>query len=51
MLRRRHARVIVPPESFFVDDVSGPLAGEEVDRAREWGRHLATTLHEHAHAS
>lgn len=51
VLRRRHARVIVPPESFFVDDVPGPLAGDEVDRAREWGRHLGAALHERAEAS
>jgi hypothetical protein len=28
-------------ESFFVDDVQGPLLEGELDRARKWGRHLA----------
>lgn len=37
-LRRRHARLVVAPESFFVEDVSGPLAPEEVERAEQWGR-------------
>lgn len=27
-------------ESFFVDDVQGPLLQGELDRARTWGRHL-----------
>ena len=39
-LRRRRGQLIVLPESFYVDDVSGPLGSGELDRAREWGRHL-----------
>jgi hypothetical protein len=31
----------VRAESFFVKDVDGPLLPGEVERAREWGRHLA----------
>ena len=34
-------RPVCPPESFYVDDVSGPLADGERDRARAWGAHLA----------
>jgi hypothetical protein len=44
ILRRRHGRMVVPPESFFVDDVSGPLADDQVDLARAWGRRLAALL-------
>ena len=31
-------------ESFYVDDVEGPLLDGELDRARAWGRQLATSL-------
>jgi len=44
--RRRLARlgfdVGRPPESFFVSGREGPLAPGELDRARSWGRALAT---------
>jgi len=43
-LRRRNGRMVLAPESFYVDDVSGPLGTEEVARAREWGRSLAIAL-------
>jgi len=43
VLRRHRGRVMVPPESFFVDDVAGPLAGDQLARARAWGRRLAGT--------
>jgi hypothetical protein len=43
-LRRRHGRLILSPESFYVDDVSGPLGTDELARAREWGRLLGVTL-------
>lgn len=33
--------VACPPESFYVEDVSGPLAEGELARARVWGEHLA----------
>jgi hypothetical protein len=41
VLRRHCGDVFATPESFFVDDVPGPLAGDELDRARAWGRRLA----------
>jgi flavodoxin len=31
-------------ESFYVDDVDGPLLDGELDRARAWGRQLATSM-------
>lgn len=45
VLRRRRCRLLTSPASFFVDDVSGPLCADELDRAHAWGRELATTLH------
>jgi len=43
LLRHRYA-VIVPPESFYVDDVTGPLLQGELDRARAWGSTLVASL-------
>jgi flavodoxin len=43
-LRRHHGRMVAPPESFFVNDVAGPLDVDELDRARTWGRHVAGVL-------
>ena len=31
-------------ESFYVDDVHGPLLDGEIDRARAWGRQLAASM-------
>jgi hypothetical protein len=31
-------------ESFYVDDVDGPLLDGEIDRARAWGRQLAASM-------
>ena len=46
--RRRLARlefeIVAPPESFFVTGREGPLAPGELDRARSWGRGLATRV-------
>jgi hypothetical protein len=42
-LSRHGLSVVVPPESFFVDKGSHLLPGES-DRARRWGKQLATTL-------
>lgn len=44
VLRRERGRMLANPESFFVDDVPGPLAQEEIARARAWGRRLAGLL-------
>ena len=43
VLRRHRGRVILAPESFFVDDVAGPLADDQVARAEAWGRTVAGT--------
>jgi len=51
-LRRRHGRLVLGPESFYVDDVAGPLGSDELTRAREWGGTVAVTLLEaHVEAS
>jgi len=39
-LRRRGVPVTLPPESFAVHGVEGPLAPGEEERAVEWGREL-----------
>jgi hypothetical protein len=33
-------RLVLPPESFFVDHTEGPLRAGEEDRARAWGAEL-----------
>jgi hypothetical protein len=40
-LVRAGSRAPLPPESFFVADVAGPLLPGELDRARAWGARLA----------
>lgn len=42
-LRRRGYEVIAT-ESFLVQDSEGPLERGELERAREWGEHLAASL-------
>ena len=34
----------IAPESFYVSDTDGPLLPGELDRARAWGRELATVV-------
>jgi hypothetical protein len=42
---RRHGyKPAAPAESFYVDDVDGPLMDGEKDRAIAWGRRLATSM-------
>ena len=42
---RRHGYVTVaPPHTFWVQDTQGPLVDGELDRARDWGRELATAV-------
>jgi hypothetical protein len=43
-LRRDGFELVVPAESFDVDDVEGPLLPGERDRARRWGANLRSTL-------
>lgn len=40
-LRHRGYRVVLPAESFFVWETTGPLLGGERERAHVWGRKLA----------
>jgi hypothetical protein len=42
LLHRHGLAVIAPPEHFVVTDARGPLAAGEEDRARAWGRTLAS---------
>ena len=42
--REGYGRAVAPPESFWVEDVAGPLLPGEVDRARAWGRTLAASV-------
>ena len=41
---RRRGYDVVDSESFLVEESEGPLAEGELDRAREWGRKLASLL-------
>jgi flavodoxin len=36
LLEQKGARPIVPPESFFVGGLTGPLEGDEIGRAKAW---------------
>lgn len=47
-LRKHGYEPAVPPESFYVADVSGPLLEGELERARAWGQTLAWALAGHA---
>lgn len=42
--RRRGYRIAAAAQSFYVDDVDGPLLDGELDRAVDWGRDLAARL-------
>jgi hypothetical protein len=39
-VRRHHLGQLVASESFYVDDMEGPLSEGELDRAEQWGRDL-----------
>lgn len=43
-LRHRGFGLLTKPESFFVEDVQGPLQEGEVGRARRWGQRLGHEL-------
>ncbi len=44
VLRRLGADLVAAPESFYVDDVDGPLLPGELERARAWGAELVGLL-------
>lgn len=41
VVARHHLGHVIGVESFYVDDVAGPLRDGEVERARTWARSLA----------
>jgi flavodoxin len=43
-MRRHGYATLVKPESFWVEDVSGPLRDGELERARAWGEELAAAV-------
>jgi hypothetical protein len=43
-LKRRGLRPVTAIESFFVQDMTGPLVEGEVERARVWGRELGALV-------
>jgi Flavodoxin len=48
LLARRSFELVERPAPFFVADLKGPLLDGELDRARAWGRRLASThVHDH----
>lgn len=42
-VRRHHLGRVVDTESFYVDDLEGPLLDGELERAEAWGRSLLQT--------
>jgi flavodoxin len=44
VLRRHRGTMVTAPTSFFVDDVAGPLADHELERAWTWGDALGAGL-------
>lgn len=45
-LRRRGYRLVWPTQSFYVTDTTGPLAEDELERARTWGHRLGLGMKE-----
>ncbi len=43
-LRRKGARLVAPPESFFVTDMEGPLVEGELERAAAWARDVVAKV-------
>lgn len=42
LAKRHQFEIEAEPETFWVHDVAGPLDAGQLDRARQWGRELAT---------
>jgi hypothetical protein len=42
-LHRHGLSVISKPQSFYVDDIDGPLVDGELARAEAWGNHIASS--------
>lgn len=47
---RRHGYDVLEFESFLVKEAEGPLEDGELERAREWGAHLASRVAQAVHA-
>ena len=43
-LRKHGYGTVLKPESFYVEDVAGPLVDGELDRARAWGEQLSAVV-------
>jgi hypothetical protein len=43
-LKRKGFTLLAGPVSFYVDDVRGPLAQGELERAEQWGQELAILM-------
>jgi flavodoxin len=43
-VRRHHVGRVIDSESFYVDDMEGPLLDGELERAEEWGVALAGSV-------
>lgn len=43
-MRRQGYATVLKPESFWVEDVAGPLVEGELERARAWGEELAAAV-------
>lgn len=39
-LEKKGAKLVIPPEGFFVKDSEGPLKDGEIERADEWAKHI-----------
>lgn len=46
-LRKAGGRLLLPPASFFVEDVDGPLRDGERQRAQRWARDVVAALARH----
>jgi len=46
-LDRRDYRLVTAPRAFVVTGVTGPVPAEQLEQARQWGRHLASAAGAH----
>ncbi len=42
-LEKKGAKILMPPESFFVESKKGPLLDGELERAEKWAMEIAKT--------
>ena len=43
-VRRHHLGRLIATQSFYVNDMEGPLVEGELDRAQEWGKQLRSIV-------